>query len=653
MNIRLDGHNKFHVACIKGDEETMQTMIKNDDPMICQTNGEGLLGLSLYYEYGGKNEEFLKIASCSSSMNFDNVFIHILHNVDILEYYLDNIKIEPYVWVREHHIAIRLITHAEREDNTRERYLKCVLKLCAKGMNRPHLVQTALNEKAIKSLEYLAATETFEEPIRRNIKAFLTSALKIANIDIINLLMGFVRKMTATEINEVLKYQTRWGERVICLMINSGNKNLVNFAVSALKKWRRESDNQDIHRETEESNSTYLHTILAHPQSCKMIDAVCYFIQYGDMNVVNYVGDTCSHLLFSKDFWVHEKIISVLRNKVINPYIRDMRGNDVFSLIGESDKALFQTLNLKETREKTDIVLCGPKIPNIYSGNFNPDARTTMSLTKYIERPDVFVPYRIYTKQKQQLTHVKNESALASLFVGSGLLSKYVSYYTELMYSYSASLIFWYNKYVSYFPPDIQEILEKNDKRFVYMEIIIAFDTRTSHANCILYDTELKTVWRFEPYGIDEVAPDGKQLDERIEELFTNVYGPVTYNKPSDILANTKFQTVDGEDDYDRRSDGDPLGYCLAWCVWFVDIVTTNLKKNNVDVQYILENYIAPEQKKSRNLYLEYIRRYGAYLTEKRNEYFRDLGIDLNLVHNNVWDRDVLKKLTNALLVYE
>jgi len=140
------------------------------------------------------------------------------------------------------------------------------------------------------------------------------------------------------------------------------------------------------------------------------------------------------------------------------------------------------------------------------------------------------------------------------------------------------------------------------------------------HANILLIDILKKRIIRFEPHGgIDK--DNFYILDNKIHEIFLSdpLFHNFKYFKPIDYEPINGLQSVSQETNNLNIRKGDMGGFCLAWCLWWVEFYTDNnlndlLSDNKLKI--IIHKVI---KKIINNGYLlsEYIRNYANYMHQK------------------------------------
>lgn len=125
------------------------------------------------------------------------------------------------------------------------------------------------------------------------------------------------------------------------------------------------------------------------------------------------------------------------------------------------------------------------------------------------------------------------------------------------------------------------DICFSNDKRYIYIKISLVPGPNNTHANVLLIDKVTGYVCRFDPYGLSTL-PHISKLDDMLEKIIIDVgtkYCPnLVYFRPKKGYNLVSFQNISMDENIIIRNGSDPLGYCLAWCFWFVELVFANSK---------------------------------------------------------------------------
>ena len=161
------------------------------------------------------------------------------------------------------------------------------------------------------------------------------------------------------------------------------------------------------------------------------------------------------------------------------------------------------------------------------------------------------------------------------------------------------------------------------------MRITLVIDESLFHANVIIYDKQLKKLIRFEPYG-DWEFMDSYYLDNMIIKLFSKLIpDKMSYIRPSDYLNDAKLQSASLGDNPNYKNIGDPEGYCLAWCFWFVELKLQNPEINEKElITSTVKKILDSSNSDDHTPLLTHIRNYAKHLDAEKNKIFNEIGID-------------------------
>jgi hypothetical protein len=207
-------------------------------------------------------------------------------------------------------------------------------------------------------------------------------------------------------------------------------------------------------------------------------------------------------------------------------------------------------------------------------------------------------------------------------------------------------IISYHNENEYYIHPYLNNIINatrrNGNKRFAYIFLSLIYE-KVLHANLLVYDLKNMTVERFEPYG-NTMQLDGS-IDEILEEELTWNTG-LKYIKPEDYLPVAGFQTVSDENNLINKKSGDFGGFCLAWCLWYLE---TRMKNPDVSSKILVDKIINKISKLDYK-FSEYIRNYSNKINSKRIEYMEQIGIDSKKISDNHMTEDTNIKVTNFLI---
>jgi hypothetical protein len=181
--------------------------------------------------------------------------------------------------------------------------------------------------------------------------------------------------------------------------------------------------------------------------------------------------------------------------------------------------------------------------------------------------------------------------------------------------------IYWLNE-TNYMLPYNMVSSVKNGidigKKYIIIRINII--GQILHANILLIDTENNRIIRFEPQG--GINKDNMNiLDDKIFEEFKkdDKFKSYKYFKPMDYEPINGLQSLSQETESMNIRKGDINGFCVAWCIWFVEfyIQNSNNKLLSDSNFKILIPKLIKKLINSGYLISEYIRNYANYIHHK------------------------------------
>lgn len=340
---------------------------------------------------------------------------------------------------------------------------------------------------------------------------------------------------------------------------------------------------------------------------------------------------------------------------LINIYEQDIDGNSIYNIIKKiyTKKEVNEILSKYEKKEyKLNINL---KNYLIYTetGLFNADVLhniiyTIIFLKKYknLRIPNI-AWMNINNKKNNELMELSNND----MYINSLLKVYFYNFNTILPH-----LIMWKNKTNYIIDVNLINWLldpKLNNKRYVYIKLSINLLNKENsrHANLLLIDNKNKIVERFEPYGEIYYYNSLELNTTIINEIAKPLGYQFIFSQPY-----PGFQTRSDEFNDYNKVNGDPFGYCLAWCFLYLEINMYKEKLNlekEVSTIDIINNYIINkfkgDFKMSENIYMCFIRYYGKNLDNEKNKLLKKLKINKQLLYQNNIDNIKYKEIINKL----
>lgn len=227
-------------------------------------------------------------------------------------------------------------------------------------------------------------------------------------------------------------------------------------------------------------------------------------------------------------------------------------------------------------------------------------------------------------------------------------LDKYTNLYKFIKdYKYYPFMMFVDNKLNNLFiHPNLNKLMEQERKRKKYkfgvVMICVFVNDMMQHAEILVYDFINSTIEHFDPYG--DTSNINNNFDDRVETKITNGT-KFKFIKLKDFLPQAGFQLLSDEDNILNTKPGDFGGFCLAWCLWYLEHRILNYKcTQKYILPKLLEKIITKENKFS-----IYIRNYANYINKYKLDIFKKIGIDKYNLTNEEFDIDNLNKINNFI----
>ena len=368
------------------------------------------------------------------------------------------------------------------------------------------------------------------------------------------------------------------------------------------------------------------------------------FIKHSDIMSPNITNTTPIHLLAKYNLLT--KFHDVLKTKKLDIHNMNKFNQTPLSYsLSNSEKTTekLEKLTLLNSGQNISPILKIVHPPGIKSnfGLFNADIIHNALYTLYLLNTydTLTIPCQSVFEDKKiwNIWKIENQEAIPVDPIGN-LFIEVIAMYMYNLFSIIPYVIFWHSKDLHYVFDQTKMYLSraiKHTKRFVLLKLTIFPHTSITHANIVLYDKVTNTARRFEPYG-DWEYMDTFLLDTHIKKLISHCLPDeqqttFKYLMPRDYLHKTQFQLASLDYQTTNKKLGDPVGYCLAWCFWFVEM---KLKNPDIPDEELvtkgLEDIINDADKKDTNPLLTYIRNYAVHLDNEKNKILAKIGIPEN-----------------------
>lgn len=357
------------------------------------------------------------------------------------------------------------------------------------------------------------------------------------------------------------------------------------------------------------------------------------FVDESDLTSKDIDNITPLHLLVKYGLW--EDVKNILLNKKLDIAILDKNKNNILSYLPDDKIGDFMAL-IEKKRPNEPLKISSKKQINLPStahgdfGLFNADIVHNIIYLIYIinKYKNTIVPFQSMIEEKRRW----EKQFIFPVDSITNIIATSIGLHYDYFYSFLPCILYWRDKNIHYKTSNlefyIQRAINIRDIRFIILKFsLMPQNGNYTHANIVIYDKAKSTVMRFEPYGDQEIR-DSYSLDQMIIKLFQKAIGnkKIRYLRPGDYLQNSKFQTASTGDV--KKNLGDPVGYCLAWCYFFLEL---KLQNPDIDektlVETALENIILRNES-SENPVLDYIRGYAKKLNEEKDIILREIGFN-------------------------
>lgn len=386
-------------------------------------------------------------------------------------------------------------------------------------------------------------------------------------------------------------------------------------------------------------------------------DHIFKMIKNSDIHEQNLKGVTPLHIMAKFGDWKFYTSIlkDKLKSNIADFNIKDSYDNTPLDYISDDDnKHKFSKLfSKKKTNPKNEKVNM-PTIGKTNHGKFNSDVihnviYTIIMLKKYKELG--IVKNHDYKKKREEFNSLVDYKSPYGKVINE-ILSIYYNYFGMI----TPHLLLWRSSNLYFVDPDLETytkpLLEDNKIRFIMYKLTLISNFNSTHANILIYDKQNNRLERFEPYGKNELLEEDK-LDLMLKNRFRKIINPkLKYYTPADFLSEAKFQVISSDSDVENRKLGDPAGFCLAWCFWYLETRLNNPDASPRDLANNSIKEIIKNTKSKHNPVLDYIRNYSDKLDKLKNDIMKEANVDEEDFYNIVYENDHLIKILKYISNY-
>jgi hypothetical protein len=423
------------------------------------------------------------------------------------------------------------------------------------------------------------------------------------------------------------------------------------------------------------NHETPIYTLLINPDIIKekKIDLIKkLLLKTDDWNNQNIYGNNPIYILCN--IFDPENFYDILKTKYFNINLVNRFGVSTLDIIKKSKVNEFKNLVvdtfIKESKidykDRNKIInsLSNPNISNLdLNDKLLIEDHEFAHYTLYsATNLDVYIYYLIlFGKDKSigipisdlniDLKLLQEKSSLKNITNNSNILNFNYVYNLTIKYpTLYAINIYWLGKNNYLIPynliKSVQNSIELGNK-FIICRINFIVSHSSLHANILLIDTVYKRIIRFEPQG---GISDDEYLDEQIYKIFKQekAFENYKYFKPSNYMPLNGLQNLSQETFHLNIKKGDIGGFCVAWCLWFVEFYINNLPDSDIKFTKLVSKLI----KKIMNsgyLLSEYIRNYASYMHLKLVDYLLNINFPYKLIYNESYTEQELDSIYTVI----
>lgn len=188
-------------------------------------------------------------------------------------------------------------------------------------------------------------------------------------------------------------------------------------------------------------------------------------------------------------------------------------------------------------------------------------------------------------------------------------------------------IIIWENVDSYFFSPYIVQgiyatIKKYPDVDFILLKLSIITNRNFNHANMLIYDVKNRYVERFDPYG-NVPFIDNEMIDNVLESFFKDYFPHIKYIPSNKIINSISVQLLSDENNSSNYAENDPVGFCVAWCIWYIEMRINNPRWDS----HSLITRSIYQINKMETIFKNYIRNYSDYLDTEKNNILDLVGV--------------------------
>ena len=391
-------------------------------------------------------------------------------------------------------------------------------------------------------------------------------------------------------------------------------------------------------------------------------DLVIRILLKTNMHNINIHGSTPLHIMTIHNAWQPYNII--LRELDLDANVLNNDNKTAFDYVLDKDKKLFKDMlsaNLLYNNKCSKIQACeklAQQHPTLKKSSYVPSFGTfsptiinsTMYATFLLEKyPELGVPYQEFNEELYNKDLMVANNSLSNKDDNIASIAKYIKIYTKRMFHIAPyEIMFAYNIYDIH--PRVEQSLDKCMKskkiRFILLKLSI-LESESNHATILIYDKHKNILEYFDPYGKIN-HPIEKYVHYFIKTKICKLF-KTKNDKCFKFYSKIGLQ-ASSYDNKESQNIGDPAGYCLAWCCYYIEQRINNPDKTIDEIiDNTINNVISKALHPAHNSLLDFIRDYTKWFHDKKIEFYKQADIPKEFVFVKHLPKYQLLKLTTSM----
>lgn len=211
---------------------------------------------------------------------------------------------------------------------------------------------------------------------------------------------------------------------------------------------------------------------------------------------------------------------------------------------------------------------------------------------------------------------------------------------------------------VNSFKESLNNCFNNKSSKFIVIPLGVRFSSGSGgHFNIILIDKTRKTIERFEPYGV-ETLDDLKIMtlfEKTLKNFINKLEGGYKLLSGNDLCPEKGLQFIEEKDVEKGKGtaidlESDPIGYCIAWSIYYVDM---RLKNREIPPKKLIK-LLLKNLEKYHHSHRTFIRNYSTFLVKEKRLFLKKLDNYINKSPSKKTQKgfssDLEKKLTAYFL---